>query len=60
MRFTPSMAYTLKDIADYIGIYYTIVSRAIKKLRVNIKSDIARPDPTRHLAMHGCYLPFIN
>ena len=37
--------YTLKDIAEYIGIYYTTVSRAIKKMRVNIKSDIARTDP---------------
>ena len=24
--------YTLKDIAEYIGIYYTTVSRAIKKI----------------------------
>ena len=24
--------YTLKDIAEYIGVHYTIVSRAIKKI----------------------------
>jgi DNA-binding MarR family transcriptional regulator len=24
--------YTLKDIAEYIGVYYTTVSRAFKKI----------------------------
>ena len=28
--------YTLKEIAEYIGIHYTIVSRAIKKSRGNM------------------------
>jgi len=40
--------YTLKDIAEYIGIHYTTESRAIKKSGENMKSDIARPDPTRY------------
>jgi len=35
--------YTLKDIAEYIGIHYTTESRAIKKSRGNMKSDIVRP-----------------
>jgi len=34
--------YTLKDIAEYIGVHYTTVSRAVKKLRGKMKSDIAR------------------
>ena len=37
--------YSLKDIAEYIGVHYTTVSIAIKKTRGNIKSDIARTDP---------------
>ncbi|MBU4350347.1 hypothetical protein KJ599_08505, partial [bacterium] len=37
--------YTLKDIAEYIGVHYSIESRVIKKTRGKIKSDIARPDP---------------
>ncbi len=39
----PLVWLTLKDIAEYIGVYYTTVSRAIKKIEGNIKSDIARP-----------------
>jgi len=35
--------YILKDIAEYIGVHYTTVSRVIKKIET--KSDIARPDP---------------
>jgi diketogulonate reductase-like aldo/keto reductase len=34
--------YTLKDTAEYIGVHYTTVSRAIKKSKGNMKSDIAR------------------
>jgi len=37
--------YTLKEIAEYIGLHYTAMSRAIKKLRGKIKSDINRPGP---------------
>ena len=29
--------YTLKDIAEYIGVYYTTVSRAIKKIKREFK-----------------------
>ena len=36
--------YTLKDIAEYIGVHYSIESRVIKKTRGKMKSDIARPD----------------
>ena len=35
--------YTLKDIAEYIGVHYFTVSRAIKKPGGKMKSDIARP-----------------
>jgi len=28
----PNYGYTLKDIAEYIGIHYATVSRAIKKI----------------------------
>ena len=28
--------YTLKDIAEYIGVHYTTVSRAIKKIEEGI------------------------
>jgi len=36
--------YTLKDIAEYIGVHYTKVSRINKKIeRENKKSDIVRP-----------------
>lgn len=34
--------YTLKEIADHLGIHYTTVSKAIK---VVVKTDISRPDP---------------
>jgi DNA-directed RNA polymerase specialized sigma subunit len=37
--------YTLKDIAEYIGVHYTTVSRANKKSSGKMKSDIARLDP---------------
>ena len=36
--------YTLKDIAEYIGVHYTTVSRMIKKSSGKIKSDITRPN----------------
>jgi len=45
MKLTLQYGYTLKDIAEYIGVHYTTVSRAIKKIEDNIKSDIARLDP---------------
>jgi DNA-binding MarR family transcriptional regulator len=32
MKPTPSMAYTLKDLVEYIDIHYTTVSRVIKKI----------------------------
>ena len=35
--------YTLKEIAEYIGVHYSTVIRAIKKMRGKIKCDIARP-----------------
>jgi DNA-binding MarR family transcriptional regulator len=34
----------LKDIAEYVGIYYTTVSGAIKKMSGEMKGDIIRPD----------------
>jgi len=37
--------YTLKDIAEYIGVHYTTVSRVIKKIEGKMKGDIARLDP---------------
>jgi len=38
--------YTLKEIAEYIDVHYTTVSRAVKKIEGGkMKSDIARPDP---------------
>jgi DNA-binding MarR family transcriptional regulator len=37
--------YTLKEIAEYIGVHYSTVSRAIKKIEGEDKSDITRPDP---------------
>jgi hypothetical protein len=38
--------YTLKDIAEYIGVHYTTVrAERLKELRGKMKSDIARPDP---------------
>jgi DNA-binding transcriptional ArsR family regulator len=43
--------YTLKEIAEYIGLHYTAVSRAIKKLRGKIKvilPDLA-PYYTRYM-----------
>jgi len=43
MKLTLQYGYTFKDIAEYIGIHYTTMSRAIKKIEDNIKSDIARP-----------------
>jgi len=33
IRLTPGYGYTLKDIAEYIGVHYTTVSRAIKKIK---------------------------
>jgi len=45
MKLTLQYGYTLKDIAEYIGVHYTTVSRAIKKIEGNIKSDITRPNP---------------
>jgi hypothetical protein len=38
-------SYIPKDIAEYIGVHYTTVSRAIKKFKGKMKSDIARPKP---------------
>jgi putative transposase len=35
--------YTLKEIADYLGIHYTTISKSIKK--ISFKNDIPRPDP---------------
>jgi len=32
MKLTSSRAITLKEIAEYIGVHYTTVSRAIKKI----------------------------
>ena len=37
--------YTLKDIAEYIGVHYTTVSERLKELSGKMKSDITRPDP---------------
>ena len=37
--------YTLKDIAEYLGVHYTTVSRLLKRLRRNIKVILQRPDP---------------
>ena len=45
MKLTLQYGYTLKDIAEHIGVHYTTVSRAIKKNEGNIKNDIARSDP---------------
>jgi len=36
------MAYTLKEIAEYFGVHDTTVSRAVKKMRGKMKSDMAR------------------
>ncbi len=44
MKLTLQYGYTLKDIAEYIGVHYTTVSRAIKKIEGNILSDIEIPD----------------
>jgi predicted transcriptional regulator len=41
MKFISSMAgYTLKDIAEYIGVHYTTVSKVIKKSRGKRKGDV--------------------
>jgi len=41
-----TVCFTLKDIAEYIGVHYTAVSRVVKKIeRGKMKCDIARPDP---------------
>jgi DNA-directed RNA polymerase specialized sigma54-like protein len=40
--------YILKDIAEYIGVHYTTVSRAIKKLRGKMKNGIARLNPKHY------------
>jgi len=45
MKLTLQYGYTLKDIAEYTGVHYATVSRAIKKIEGNIISDIAIPDP---------------
>jgi len=45
MKLTLPYGYTLKDIAEYIGVHYTTVRRAIKKIEGNIISNIAIPDP---------------
>lgn len=37
---------TLKEIADYLGIHYNTVSKAIAKAEAN-KNDISRPTPNR-------------
>jgi DNA-binding MarR family transcriptional regulator len=37
--------YTLKEIAEYIGVHYTTVSRTIKKMSGKMKSNIVRPGP---------------
>jgi len=37
--------YTLKDLAEYIGVHYFTVSRAIKKPGGKMKSDIASLTP---------------
>ena len=34
--------YTLKDIAEYIGVHYSTVDRVIKRIEGKVKSDIAR------------------
>jgi hypothetical protein len=55
--------YILKDLAEYIGVHYSAVSRVIKKMRGKRKSDIARPDHTilnmvvsyYIIKIHQCY-----
>jgi DNA-binding MarR family transcriptional regulator len=40
-----TVCFTLKDIAEYIGVHYTVVSRVVKKIeRGKMKCDIARPE----------------
>ncbi|MCJ7789927.1 MAG: hypothetical protein MUP69_07055 [Candidatus Atribacteria bacterium] len=34
--------YTLKEIAEYISLHYSTVSKRLEKLRGKMKSDIAR------------------
>jgi len=46
-------AYTLKEIAEYLGIHYTTVSRAVKRTERKVKYDIARPDPKDYLFFKG-------
>jgi len=36
--------YTLKDIVEYIGVHYTTVNRAVRKIEGNMKGNIARLD----------------
>jgi len=38
-------AYTLKEIAEYLGVHYSTVSRAVKRIEEEEKYGIARPDP---------------
>ncbi len=40
--------YTLKDIAGFLGIHYTTVSRIVTDSR---KNDISRPDPSKRESM---------
>ena len=48
----PQYGYTLKDIAEYIGVHYTTVSRGIKKIEREYEKRYykTRPHNTRVLS----------